>query len=141
MTYAEAYDAVLAQLKRIGYPVHEIYSQTLTRPCVAVEAFPGNADTLNADGRMNHLRFVVTFLPQLDERHNVKDQRDVMRFCDAVLELFSPRGLPGITCQTNPAGRSLTECYVNIEAQFSHAPVVDSGLPMMEDIHFTITTR
>ena len=120
MTYLEAYEAIVERLGLLSYPLHETYEQTLKRPCAVVEAHPGKSDTLNAVGVLHHLDCNVTFMPELDARNNIKDQRDMMRFTDEILELFRERRLPGMTFTVTPAGNAVTESYVNISAEFAH---------------------
>ena len=139
MTYLEAYEAIVARLKMLAYPVHETYDQQLTRPCAVIEAHPGKSDTLNAAGVLNHLDCNVTFLPELDARNNIKDQRDMMRFTDEILELFRDRKLPGVTFTVTPAGNATTESYVKLTADFAHTVRAGSEFNSIEEVNLCFT--
>lgn len=134
MTYLECYNTIVEHLQSLPYVLHETYSQTLQRPCAVVEAHPGKSEVLNATGRMNSMEFVVTFMPVLDERNNIKDQRDMMAFVDAAMDLFR-QGVPGMMIAVSPDGNAVTECYVKISVQFADtAIVIDEDEPLVEEI-------
>jgi hypothetical protein len=103
MTYRQVFEAIYNRLKTAPYSVHDHYDPTLKRPCLTLEAHPAKSKQLGRYGWQNQMNFVVTFLPTLDERHNVKDQREVMDFVDEVLRLFA-QPVPGIDCSVLPDG-------------------------------------
>jgi hypothetical protein len=139
MTYLECYNAVVERLKSATYPVHEVYSQGLKRPCIVVEGHPGESSTLNACGVMNRLDFIVTFMPELDDRHNIKNQRDMMAFVDQVLELYLERRLSGMTLEVTPQGNAVTECYIKISAQFAHTMFAQTNEELIDDVVLCIS--
>ncbi len=120
MTYVECYDAVIGKLSTLSVPLYEVYQQGLERPCAVVEAHPSKSQTLNAQGVMNEIKFLVTYMPQLDQHGNIINQRDMMQFTDEVLSLFGEFRLPDITLNCTSTGNTMMESYIELIAKFAN---------------------
>lgn len=125
MTYVDAYEALLERAKTAGYTVHERYSDTLARPCVTFEAHPQSGEDMTRFRRNDKLEIVLTFMPELDARHDVKDQRDVMQFVDRMIDAFRlSNPIPGLETTVRPAGNAETEAYCIVSAALQSVDTV-----------------